>query len=64
MSNCRYCHVAMKNEGFMEQIDDLGVYVAETYQCPQCGYKLEKNPVYIAGAEAEAPLTYIIIEGD
>lgn len=63
MANCPYCNVAMQEAGFMEQTDALGVYIAETYCCLQCGYRLERNPVYVAGADDEPPETRLVIEG-
>lgn len=37
----------MQSFGFIESYDDLGIYVADTYTCFQCKYRLEKEPVYI-----------------
>ena len=48
--NCPYCHHEMNELGFVEDADDLGVYIAETFCCEECAYRLERNPVYIFGA--------------
>lgn len=47
MVNCPYCEQPMESLGFIESYDELGIYVADTYICPQCQYRLEKEPVYV-----------------
>ena len=45
---CHYCEIALSSLGFVESsIDDLGVYIAEAFICPECRYRLECNPVYV-----------------
>jgi hypothetical protein len=44
---CGYCNLPMTSSGRLENEDELGVYVAEVWQCPQCAYVLEKEPVYL-----------------
>jgi C4-type Zn-finger protein len=47
--NCPYCQTALNPLGFEEHNDDLGTYIAETFICENCGYRLERNPVYLDG---------------
>lgn len=51
MSKCGYCEIPLELVGMMENQDDLGEYLAETWLCPICGYRLEKNPVYLDSDE-------------
>ena len=51
MAACPYCKTSLTEMGFIESSDDLGVFIAETFRCEHCGYQLERNPVYIFGAE-------------
>ena len=52
---CPYQHGVMDALGFIEHQDDLGIYMAETFICPTCGYRLEREPVYIADNEDTPP---------
>ena len=48
---CPYCKNEMAELGFVENADGLGVFIAETFRCGECAYQLERNPVYIFGAD-------------
>ena len=44
---CPYCHTTMIELGFEEGSDSLGTYIAQTFVCESCTYRLERNPVYV-----------------
>ncbi|MBZ0308384.1 MAG: hypothetical protein K8I82_20125 [Anaerolineae bacterium] len=47
MKTCPYCNISMQSLGFLESYDELGIYIADTYHCPACDFRLEKEPVYV-----------------
>lgn len=50
---CPYDGFPMEYRGFEEGLDSLGVYVANTYLCLFCAYRLEKDPVYVGGEDTD-----------
>jgi hypothetical protein len=47
--------------GFVENADDLGVFIAETFRCETCAYQLERNPVYIFDADEDEHHTQQVV---
>lgn len=45
--HCPYCATELHKQGRCEDCDTLGTYVAETFTCPDCAYRLERDPVYV-----------------
>jgi hypothetical protein len=64
MAECPYCKTPLTNLGFIESSDDLGVFIAETFRCDTCAYQLERNPVYIFGADEGEHSARQVVGGD
>jgi uncharacterized protein with PIN domain len=44
---CPYCKIDLIPLGRGEHHDELGLYVAEVWRCAACGYRLEREPIYL-----------------